>query len=84
MVDQQVARQPPQPHGKGALAGAEILERAEHPQKDFLRQILGVLVGAGKTVGDGVHAPRMRPDQVVPGGRFPAEAPLDELAIGVQ
>jgi hypothetical protein len=77
MIDQQVTAQPRQPYGKGAFPGSETLQGPEYPQEDFLRQILCFLVGPHKPVADGVHTPGMDLDQILPGGLFAPQAPLD-------
>ena len=77
MVDQQIPAQPRKPYRKRTLPGPEALERAEHAQKNFLRQVLRFMVRAGEAVADRVHTPGMDLHQVLPGGLLAAQAALD-------
>jgi hypothetical protein len=59
MVDQEVARQAGHPGCKPAVDRAVASERPEHPEKNLLTQILGLVPAAGEPVTKAVNAPRM-------------------------
>ena len=84
VIDQQIARQARQPDRERSRGGAEACQRFEHAQENLLRKVLGVGVRSGEAVTDGVHAPRVHPDQIFPGGSVAGEALFDELSIGLR
>ena len=84
IVDQQIPRHPPQPNRKRTLPGPEILKRPEHPQKNFLRQILRFVIRSREAVANGIYPPRVNAHQIFPSGFLAGQAPLNDQVIGVQ
>ena len=81
MIYQQVPRQPRKPHRKRALARAETAKRFKQPQEHLLRQILSLVIGAGKAVTDSVDAACMDLHQILPGVLLACQTPLYQLLI---
>src|SRR4029079_1253262 len=72
LVEEQVRGDPVQPALEGA--GCVAVERAEHPDEDLLREVLGVVQVAGQPVGEAIDARGVVGDDLFPAGRDPGLA----------
>ncbi len=77
VIDQEVARQPGEPGGEGALTGAVAPQVTEDAQEDLLREILGLAVVSGEAVAHGVDPLGVGLGHFLPGGFVPPQATCD-------
>jgi hypothetical protein len=78
VVDQKVTGDTGQPRIERTFGAAERLHRTEHPEKDFLRKILGFLTAIREPVTDTVDLPRVQAHEFLPCGFIAAQAPGDQ------
>jgi len=84
VVNQKIAGEPRQLYLKRTFARAEALQRLEHAQKYFLRDVLRLAIGACEAVTDSVDALAVQAYEVLPSGFIAAQAPFWQLCVGVQ
>src|SRR5258706_16350869 len=84
MVDQQIARHARHPGCETAMGRTITAQRAVHPEKNILRQVLGFRSVSGEPVANVKNAPGMATHKFLPGRPVALEALLDQLGILLQ
>src|ERR1700724_1974578 len=84
MIDQQIARYAGHPYGKPSMRRMITAERTVHPEKNFLRHVLGFRGIAGKPVTQVEDTPGVPAHKFFPGRGVALEALLDQLGILLQ
>src|ERR1700686_1243866 len=74
MIDQKVPGEGGQPRGKCPFFKVIAAHRPINPDKDLLRQVLGVVGRVGKAVAQVVNAPVMEPHDLLPCRGIPCQA----------
>ena len=79
VIDEEVAGQGGDPGLEAALLGVEAGEILVELEEDVLGEVFGVGAGAGEAVADGVDAPVLGDDELLPGLRVAGHALANQL-----
>ena len=82
VIDEKIAGEGGDPGLEAALLGVETGEIFVELEEDVLGEVFGVGAGAGEAVADGVDAPMLGDDKLLPGLRVPGHALANQLGDG--